>query len=178
MRLFIACHLPDGLTEYLKSLSENLPHANLTIPKYYDLTLKFIGEHSVEQAEEIQRCLQTVESEPFQAELDAIGVFSEKMLRVVWVGVNPRNSFRDLHEKVDKALLPIVAPDSHFEPHITLARIKSVKDRQHFLSELKKMHVEPMKFTVDRIDLMTSELTSQGAKHRLYTSDQNNRFLP
>ncbi len=89
MRLFISCPLGDKLTSYLTSLSAKLPHASLTIPKAYDLTIKFLGETLPERVEPIQKILSSITIEPFEAQLTSLGVFSEHHIRVVWVGVGP-----------------------------------------------------------------------------------------
>ena len=46
--------------------------------------------------------------------------------------------------------------------HLTIARVKNIKDKKEFLKELKKMEIKQIKFQVNEFYLMKSELTSKG----------------
>lgn len=165
MRAFLACPLPEEVISYLKTLIPLLPEASLIIPKQHDLTLKFLGNVPEEILPEVQKRLSTLHFEPFKASLSGLGVFSERRIRTVWVGIEPQKIFQDLHTQVDELLTPLFATDDRFLPHITLARVKALKDRKAFLKKLLGIPVEAISFSVDRLLFIKSELTSTGANH-------------
>jgi 2'-5' RNA ligase len=142
-----------------------LPEAKLIVPRQYDLTIKFLGKIPEEALPELQNRLSVIHFAPFKATITNLGVFSERMIRVVWVGLQPAEAFYNLHDLIDTALLPLFPPDERFVPHITLARVKSVKDRKAFLERLSHISVESLSFPIDRVILIKSELTSAGACH-------------
>jgi len=49
--------------------------------------------------------------------------------------------------------------------HLTIARIKGLKDKKGFLQDLKKIKIEKIKFKVDKFYLMKSELTAEGPRY-------------
>lgn len=163
MRLFISCELESTLQTYLLNLAKQLPDADLKIPSIFDLTIKFLGETSPESAEEIQRRISSFHFSPFEAHLSAINVFSPHNIRVVWVGVQPTSPFISLHNEIENLLeLP---SNPEFVPHITLARVKSLPNKKKFLKALETISVEPIQFTIGKLIVFKSELSSHGAVH-------------
>ena len=67
-----------------------------------------------------------------------------------------------LQETIDEKLKDLFEPERRFMSHLTIARVKSIKDREKFLQELKKIKIEKMNFVVDRFKLKKSTLTSEG----------------
>lgn len=165
MRAFLACHIPDEVLNYIKTLIPCLPEASIVVPRQHDLTIKFLGNVPDEILPELKNRLSTIHFEPFTAHLSTLGVFSERMIRVVWVDLQPVEAFTKLHAQIDEALTPLFPTDERFLPHITLARVKSVRDRKTFLSRLVHIPVTPIEYRVDRVLLIKSELTPTGAIH-------------
>lgn len=166
MRLFVSTNIPEEISDYIKELATKLPEAKLIIPRNIDLTIKFIGAVQDYKLEEIKKRLSEIKFKPFEATLDGIGVFpNENFIRVVWAGLAPENKFNELHKKTEAALKSIVPAEKRFKPHLTLARIKRVSDKQKFVEELKKIRVEPKKFLVDKLVLFQSRLGPRGATH-------------
>ena len=52
--------------------------------------------------------------------------------------------------------------DTRFHPHLTLARIKFVKDKQDFMDKLNKIPVKELEFSVKSFKLIKSTLTPEG----------------
>ena len=88
--------------------------------------------------------LKEIKFSPFSLTLDKIGVFpSENYIRVVWVGVKPTEDVIELQRKIEDSLEEFkFKEDLKFHPHITLARVKSVDDREGFAKNLKDIKVE------------------------------------
>jgi len=51
--------------------------------------------------------------------------------------------------------------------HLTIARVKKVKDKKLFLDELKKIKVQNLKFNVDKFYLISSNLRPEGPKYSI-----------
>jgi len=126
MRLFVALDLPWEVKEELSELSFNLPGARWVPTDNCHRTLRFIGEASRLQAEEIDLALATLRGRSFAFSLSGLGWF-EKAGRVssLWAGVERNENLTRLQSKVETALHRIgLAPDRRrFTPHVTLARL-------------------------------------------------------
>lgn len=165
MRLFIAMDF-DELKDYLIELQNNLPKEDikLTLTKSYHLTLKFLGEVSETDTEKIIECLKKIKLEEFEINLDEIGVFPNKhYVRVIWVGVNPKEQVIELQKSIEESLNEFgFKKDFKFHPHITLARVKLVKDKQNFIDALKKLKIDKHKKIITKeFKLIKSTLSQE-----------------
>jgi len=126
MRLFVALDLPWEIKEELSDLSFNLIGARWVPTDNFHLTLRFIGEASRLQAEEIDLALATLRGRSFAFSLCGMGWF-EKAGRVsaLWVGVERNEQLAKLQAKVESALYRVGLPSDRrrFTPHVTLARM-------------------------------------------------------
>jgi 2'-5' RNA ligase len=52
--------------------------------------------------------------------------------------------------------------DKNFESHITLARVKFLKNKKEFIEKLKNIKVEAIEMTIDSFSLKKSTLTEKG----------------
>ncbi len=159
MRLFIAIDLPEKAKEELREAQKQIPKAKLSLAKDFHITLKFLGEVAPGKADEIREKLQKVKFEAFKAKLDSVGFFpSEKYIRVVWAGIKPEEETAKLQKEID-SLIGKEFPDDHkFSPHITLARVKFVDDKELFIQQLKSIKLENISLKVDCFKLKKSTL--------------------
>jgi len=165
MRLFIAFDISDEAKEELLKAQSELKKADakLTLAKEFHLTLKFLGEVEDKKVDEIKDRLSKVRFEQFDAELDGTGVFpTEDYIRVVWVGLEPKDKITTLQQKIEEALLGMFLKDTRFHPHLTLARVKFVKDKKGFIEKLKKIKMEKKAFSLSIFKLIKSTLTPKG----------------
>lgn len=169
MRLFIAFDLPKNIVEKLvglqKQIGNELAQIKFVEPENMHLTLKFLGEVEESKVNDIINKLKTVKFKPFLTSIAEIGVFpNEKFIRVVWIGLKPFDPINDLHERIDSALSGIFKKDDRFQAHITLGRVKFVKDRERLLSVLKaiKMNDITEPFRIEKFMLKKSTLTPKG----------------
>jgi len=165
MRLFVALDF-DELKDYFIGLQKQLPKdAKLTLTKTYHLTLKFLGEIPENSIEKIKEQLKKVEFENFEINLDNIGVFpNENYIRVVWGGISPKEQVIELQKNIEDSLKEFnFKKDFQFHPHITLARVKFVKDKTNFVDSLKKIKIDKnKKIMVKNFKLIKSALTPEG----------------
>jgi 2'-5' RNA ligase len=166
MRSFIAVEIPEEISDYLKELQKEIDE-KATFPKHFHLTLKFLGEVKEKEAEQIKEDLKNIKFKPFELSLNKLGFFpDDKKIRVVWIGFKDNRDLIDLQNQVHKQTIDY-KQDHPFSPHLTLARIKFVKDREEFLKKLRSLEIKEMKFNVDRFKLIKSELTPEGPVYEI-----------
>jgi len=163
MRLFISIEPTPEVEKHLFTLQKQLQNAKLTLTKSFHLTLKFLGEVSPENAEKIKKQLETISFKEFTARLSVTGVFpNENYIRVVWVGVEPQDVIKELQAKIDEVLKGMFPKEKDFRPHLTLARVKSVENKEVFAKHVKNLKVDSLTFSVNKFKLIESQLQAEG----------------
>jgi 2'-5' RNA ligase len=170
-RLFIAIELPTDIKDRLLALKTDIPTARWLKAQQMHLTMRFIGEVSDKQTNEITSALQKIESAAFDMSLNGVGRFpaqKKRSTRILWVGVDAGPQLENLHGKIEMALDEIGFPPDkkRFNPHITLARLKANKTPAQavgFLADNADFNAGT--FAVARFVLVKSTLSSQGAKY-------------
>lgn len=173
VRSFIAVNLNPEIKEYLTSLQANLNVPETRI-KWVEknnlhLTMKFLGYISLEQTELIKSILKEITSRysPFIIKLSSnIGIFpTYKMPRIIWVGIKEGiNELKELYNSIENNLFNKGFPreDKDFSGHITIGRVKSIKNKANFIQILKIVKINNLSQEVSSIDLMESKLTPSG----------------
>lgn len=167
MRLFIAIPLPEEVQTQLSLIQKKLPEAKLNLVREFHLTLKFLGEVRETEVDKLKEALAKVKVEKFEAKLSRIGVFDEKFIKVLWVGVESEEKITRLQQEVEKALAGMVSKEDRFTSHVTLARVKYVKNKKEFLDKLAKIKPEKTSFTVKSFQLVKSTLTEEGSEYEV-----------
>ena len=173
VRSFIAVNLNSEIKEYLNSLQ-----ADLNVPETkikwvgkdnLHLTMKFLGYISLEQTELIKSELKGIANRcsPLIIKLSSnIGIFpTYKMPRIIWVGIKEGISeLKELYNSIENNLSNKGFPreDRDFSGHITIGRVKFIKDKANFIQILKRIEVNNFTQEVGSIDLMESKLTPNG----------------
>lgn len=163
MRLFIAIDLDNE--EYFKDIQKQIDteNAKINLTKAYHLTLKFLGEVSAAKVQKIKEALNKINLESFKIKTTKIGVFpNANFVRVIWIGMEPENEIIELKNKVDDCLSDLFRKEKDFKPHLTLARVKFVKDKGKFIENLRKIKIEEKEFEIKNIKLIRSTLTPDG----------------
>ena len=164
MRAFISINIPEEIRKEIKKIQDFLPEffGKRTELQNLHLTLKFLGEVEEKDAEEVKEKLREIKIEKFATEIDEIGVFSGDFIRIVWLHMKDCDN---LQKQIDNALKNLFKSEKRFMSHLTIARIKGIKDKKRFLQDLKKIKIEKIKFKVDKFYLMKSELTAEGPRY-------------
>ena len=176
IRSFIAIELPDELKRELTRLEARLKSGEASGMRWVDpesihLTLRFLGDIAADRVGEITRAMeeaaQTVPS--FRLEVKDLGVFpSLKRVQVAWVGLSGEiDKLVQLQQRIESNLegLGFAAEERAFTPHLTLGRVRnqaSFDERQRLGQLIAGTKFEGSSLTVDTINLMKSQLTSQG----------------
>ena len=160
MRTFIAIDLPEEIKKEVKKIQDNLPEFSGKKAELENLhlTLKFLGEIDDDKVEEVKEKLGKIKLEKFPAIIDRIGVFSDKFVKIIWLHMD---GFEKLQKEIDSKLKGLFEPEKRFMSHLTIARVKSIKDKKEFLEKLKRIKIPTMKFIVSNFKLKKSTLTPQ-----------------
>lgn len=172
MRCFIAVKIPEELKEKILEVQKKLERtgADLKLVEKENLhfTIKFLGEISEKQVEEVKTFLTSLKEKAFEISVAGLGVFpNENYMRTIWLGIKEK-LFLELIKKVEDGLSKIRKEQHELNSHLTLARVKTAKNKEKLktsFTELKNTEIGKMK--VKALELMASELTPKGPRYRV-----------
>lgn len=166
MRIFIAIEVPEKIKEKLREVQKEFEeYAVINFVNEFHLTLRFLGELSELKLERVKERLKNLSFKNFDLNLSNLGVFpNKKFINVLWVGLKPEKKVKDIKQIIDEKLRDMFGVEDKFKAHITLGRVKSIKDREGFLKKVEEIEVEG-DFKVKDIKLIKSELTKDGAEY-------------
>ena len=137
------------------------------------ITLYFIGDVHDEFLKQLEEFLMLELSsfQSFKMNISKVGVFKNlKEPRAIWFGLEENKNLRQLKQLINKALdlCGMNTKDKKFKPHITLGRIKSLKNKL-LLKKIMEENAERQiqQFLVKEIILYESQLTQQGAVYKV-----------
>ncbi len=131
VRTFIAIDLAPEVRERLSESQDTLKQcsARLTLvdPENIHLTLKFLGEVSPAQIEQITGVLREIAGTPFDISLDCIVGNTSSRPRVIWCTISDEGACTSLAGRIEEALAPLGfrREDRPFTPHVTVARVRN-----------------------------------------------------
>jgi len=165
-RAFICIEFPESIIKEMARLQNLIEKhkfdGKLTELENLHLTLKFLGEVDNVTLEKVKERLSLVDFSEISLKLGEIGIFSHgKSPRIVWVKVLGEEVWR-LQEKIDNALEDLFKKEERFMSHLTLARVKYVKDREGFTEGVRKIGVKDIEFKINRFLLKKSDLRESG----------------
>lgn len=165
-RMFISIKLPEEVKKEIQRIQEQLPEfkGKKTEVENLHLTLKFLGEIEDEKIEEVKERLRGIKFRKFRSEIKNVGVFSPKLIKIVWIYLSGCARFQKV---VDAVLKGLFGKEKRFMSHITIARVKDVEDKKKFLEELGKLKVGELKFEIDKFYLMESVLREEGPEYKV-----------
>ena len=176
MRLFFCVPLPDeakaSLAETLRSLQREAGGAPLawTKPEQLHFTLAFLGEQPEESVPRLVRATAPcAELRPFELSLSGAGGFpNPRRPHVLWLGVGDgaaelQELAAQLHAGLRREGFSL--EDRPFRAHLTVGRVKPGGERGAARALQAAPKGEVIRTRVDRLLLMQSKLSPQGAKH-------------
>ncbi|MAG45203.1 MAG: RNA 2',3'-cyclic phosphodiesterase [Nanoarchaeota archaeon] len=164
MRIFIAIDLPETIKEKLKKIKVDERIAEVNSPGDYHLTLRFLGEIDNKRLELVKNNLRKIKFKSFKLKLNKVGFFPNfDYINIVWVGVTPKRKIIELKQRIDDTIMDLFSREKRFDPHITLGRVKNMRDKDKFREVFDLEFGE--EFKVDKFKLIKSELTKEGVKY-------------
>lgn len=172
VRAFVGIDIDEAVRQKLVAVQEQLQttggQLKLVEPPNIHVTMKFLGEVPEDKIGSIAEALKKAATGTGQFDLGVrgIGVFPNlRYIRVVWAGVaEGRDEVIGLHQKIDQELQPLgFRLDRDFVPHLTIARVKTAKQKERLAAFVKEM--TDAEFGVTRaqaVELKQSTLTPKG----------------
>jgi len=178
IRLFVGIGLPEDVRARLAGISGGVPGARWVPPENLHLTLRFIGEVSEGEMEDIHLALASVQVRQFDISLSGMGHFeSGGEVRTLWARVEKSPALAGLQARVESALVRIglEREERRFMPHVTLARLRDapLSRVSNFLALNNLFRAGPI--PVDSFTLFSSFLRQEGA---IYQSEADYPLLP
>ena len=138
VRAFLALDIPTAVRDALAEVQRQLdaPDAKIrwVAPENLHVTLKFLGDVADEQVAEVLAAAEQVARHVGPIPFDVRGIRlvpPRGRVRMVWAEINDKAAgITALHKRIEPALGALgFEPDAReFTPHITLGRIKFVRD--------------------------------------------------
>lgn len=139
----------------------------LVEPKNIHATLRFLGEIPLGMVDKVYEEMKKVSFAPFEIELKGIGAFPNlNRLKVIWIGITKgatelKNIFDQLEPKIRQ--LGFLPDTKGFSPHITIARVKSGRNKADLAQKIISMKDFEFGTTPgDCVKLKKSVLTPKG----------------
>jgi 2'-5' RNA ligase len=169
MRLFVAISLPEVVKASLAQLQQPVEGLRWQAKEQLHLTLRFIGNVGLPEAELLQKLLGQIRAPTFTYSLNGLGCFpSTGRPRVLWAGVEKVPLLMELQRTVELSCQKAgLEPETRlFTPHITLGKVKgtSVEGVQDYLVTHQDYQFTEVPATC--YILYASRLHAQGAIHR------------
>ncbi len=170
MRTFISVEIPKNVRTKINEIQKSLPYfkGKLTEPENLHLTLKFLGDIDKENLERVRANLKEITYPSFETEINSLGFFDNRTPKIngkkiiLWMHMT---NCGGLQKKIDISLSDLFKKEKRFMAHLTIARIKYLKDKKEFLENIKKRAIPSIKFYVDKFYLMKSDLQEEGPKY-------------
>ncbi len=136
-------------------------------PQNLHFTIRFLGNITSEQVDEIYKILQKVELEPFQLVVKGIGAFpSISRPRVIWVGAGDGSEkVVSIYDQIEKGLrkLGFKPEGKQYIPHCTIFRVKFVTKKPVLTKKLIDLaNITLGSIEVNSVKLKRSQLTPKG----------------
>lgn len=172
MRIFISIDLPEKIKSKIFHSFEKIEQLKIVKGKFVEknnlhLTLKFLGNISEEKISEIEKILSTIKFDSFNVRLGNIGFFPNKnYIKIVWIELISDEIY-NLQKIIDEKLKFMFNEKIIFYPHITVLRIKSIKNKTIFLDKIKEINFKNISFDINFFSLTKSELKKEGPSYKL-----------
>lgn len=162
MRVFMAIEFSEGTkTKLLKIQDMVRRHSakgNFTRRENFHLTLRFIGDVSIDELEGLKKAVdRTVSGQKrFMLVFNQLGEFPRGNKRIIWLGAPGTEEAEQLNHELEMYLEELGYPreGKPFVPHITIGR--EVMLKEGFYNMESEMAVEPVEIAVSKISLMES----------------------
>lgn len=162
MRIFIAIEFSDEIKKYLYNIQEivkkNSVSGKFTHEDNFHLTLKFIGETTEAQLNNLKKAIDDVvlNQEKFKLNIGRLGEFPRGRKRIIWLGIEENEMIDGLYLKLEDELekLGYEKEGRDFVSHITIGR--EVVIEEEFRELEKKIKITDEIISVDKVSIMES----------------------
>jgi RNA 2',3'-cyclic 3'-phosphodiesterase len=166
LRLFVALPVPDEVAERIVPLQRGLEGAKWSPRENLHITLRFLGDVSERQAEDVDAVLGQIHCAPFDIALKGAGHFGGDQPHAAWLGVLANPALTRLHDQCEKACRAVGLPaDTRvWTPHVTLAYFNRTLDPAHLIPWVGALNLWTCgPWLADRFYLYSSRATKNRA---------------
>ncbi|HLN53601.1 MAG TPA: RNA 2',3'-cyclic phosphodiesterase [Lentimicrobium sp.] len=175
LRLFAAIHIvpDDNFLMTYEGLKQALDYNIIkwVDPNNIHITLRFFGDTNPDEIPVISQALSKASKNirPFTLTLEKTGIFGSKYdPKVIWFGIHENSPLQQLHSHITDCLADVeyFADRQNFVPHITVGRIKEIKDKRFFQAIIDRFaNVSLLARNITEFSLYKSELKKEGPIH-------------
>lgn len=173
-RLFISAEIPEEIKEKVIEIRDQIYGSDKNVrwegKDKLHFTLKFLGEVEENKIQaislEIENIIKSYKS--INCSFTNFGVFKKGNLpSILWLGINYNKDLNSIAETINNNFekFGFEKENRNFKPHLTLLRLKGREDINRINNFLEYKFPE-IKFTVDEISLMKSELLKSGSVYK------------
>ena len=173
MRAFLAIELNDYVVDKLVKTQQKLDNPDFGKIKMVEkqnmhLTVKFFGDIDNTKLNQITRCINDAKDDfkPFTGKVVGIGAFANfHNPRVIWTTLKDKEDMTTrLLKSFDMEFSNLgFKKEKSYKPHITLGRVKNIKDKKMLYEALESVKREYYgKVDVNKLVLKSSTLTPAG----------------
>jgi len=147
IRSFLAFDLENETVLKKLAAAQNLlvqtgADLKLVEPQNIHMTIRFLSDITPDIVEKVFEEMKKVQFAPFDARINGLGAFPDLHYpRVVWAGITEgadqmKNVFSQLEPRLQR--LGFTPDPKGFNPHLTIARVKSGKNKAHLAEFITK----------------------------------------
>jgi RNA 2',3'-cyclic 3'-phosphodiesterase len=171
-RLFAGLELPPHISQMLAFNRGGLPGARWVEPSDYHITLRFIGDISDRQANDIDDLLCDVARHPVTITLTSLGSFGGDKPHSLYASVEPTRPLTELQAELERIMRSCgQEPDKRrFQPHVTLARLRNTSplDTADYLA--MRGYFPAQRFVAERFVLYSARASVGGGPYKVETT--------
>jgi RNA 2',3'-cyclic 3'-phosphodiesterase len=177
IRTFIAVDVPSEIKDKIYDIVEELKKVGVGVKweekEKFHITLKFLGDVNEEAIDSIYRVLSDALKGfgKFSVNYRGIGCFPDvKRPRVIWVGcVDNSGKLFELQKIVEERLseLGFEKEEREFHPHITLGRVKNLKNVERLINKIESINFETEPAEIAEVLIMKSDLKPSGSVYTI-----------
>ncbi len=173
MRAFIGIDLPKEVKDYLYDLEKELNKlpikCKFVAKKNLHITIKFMKDLKENELNNIKEKLKEIKYPEFKVSLRSLDFFPKRNnAKVIWISLENENKLIELQQKIDSELLNLYNSNKQeFKSHITLGRIKLIKNKEKFNKLINNIKIKDIKFKIDSFQLFESTLTKDGPLYKM-----------
>ena len=179
IRSFIALPIPSHAQQAIAEIQAKLkaPQADVKWESQdkFHITLFFLGNVEQSKLELLPTALANSiqQFQSFTTTYESVGAFPNiHNPRVIWVGITSNQTVLDIQSMVERVCAEFGFPreDRKFHPHITLGRVKGIRNLARLTEAIKTITFEPIETLCSEILLMKSEVHPSGSIYTILKS--------
>jgi RNA 2',3'-cyclic 3'-phosphodiesterase len=166
-RLFTGLELPGAVVGQLALQRGGVPGARWLEPEDYHITLRFIGDIDVRAAREVDETLGDIRRPKALVHFEGLSWFGGDKPRAIVAKVKADPALMDLQAEQERRLRRIgIEPETRkYTPHVTLARLRGVRQAAVASYLAERGALIPDSFTAERFVLYSAREGSGGGPY-------------